>query len=119
MKTDIIAEMLVGQKGAIRTVGKLITVLAIDGDAKEKTLVFGIVVDELNEGLGPDYEGMSESMSYQLWEGEFIFMPQKIYQGRKDNAEGFADLSVDQILSSTWGRSEHWREKIFDINEKQ
>ena len=119
MKKDTITEMLTGQEGAFKVIGKVVTTRAGAPGDKPMTLVLGLMVGDLNEPLSKKdkVDVISKSLNYQMWEGEFIFLPRRVYQGRK--GEGFNGLRADQILTSTWGHAEKWLNKIFDINESK
>jgi len=124
--SDFMAEMLTGQKGAVKTICKLVTCRACSS-IKNSTLILGLSVDDLNDEIprgSPNDIEMSgkiiaNSLEYQLWEGEIILLPRRKYRGRKSGREQLSGLMANQILTSNWGDTDAWLEKIFDIEAKQ
>lgn len=110
MKKDILTEMLVGKEGAIKVVGKIVAC-----NQKDRTLIAGLVFPKINAPIPKKREDeiLVDSLEYEMWEGEIIFIPRAKYRGRVKNTEQFTGLRIDQVLTSSWGNPNYWLEKIF------
>lgn len=117
MAEDYLTEMLTGQRGAIRTICKLVTCRACSS-IPNSTLIMGLVVNDLNGDIPDNLKDniFDNSLEYQMWEGEMILLPIRKYRGRGKGHEQFSGLRADQILCSRWGDPVTWHEKIFDLN---
>ncbi len=114
-KVDVIAEQIVGQKGAVRCVGKI--VLGRRGGeiaGMQGVMIIGQVVSPEGGTLVlPENEGYDE-----MWECELIIMPRRKYSahtyGKLDYA--YNGYRADQILCADFGNPKCWGDKYFDIN---
>lgn len=118
---DTIAEMLVGQIGAVRAIGKFVIAPRGTKHLEEKMpkIMFAgsmFVPDDDNKALIlPGTKGWCE-----MWECELIIMPRRKYSGyRNEEAEErrvFKGKRIDQILTGGFDRPEVWGDKYFEIN---
>ena len=118
---DALAEMMTGEKGAVRVAGKLYIMPTATTIAGGKgILVAGVVVIPPGESLVlPENEKFSE-----MWETEIILIPKRKYssfpKGRvpKDFIPPFNGWKVGQVLAGRFGDPKSWEREYFEEKEK-
>ena len=118
---DVMAEMLTGEKGAIRCIGKFyISPRGNEIDGMPLVMIAGAAVSPCGGKLvSPENEGHAE-----MWECEIIIIPKRKYSGKLESrrvggaAYAYEGWRVDQVLCAQYGNPEQWGRKYFDTNEK-
>ncbi len=118
---DVMAEMLVGEEGAIRCIGKFY-IMPSSGEIEEmpKILVAGVVVSpEGGKLVSKENEGYAE-----MWEAEIIIIPKRKYSGTLTEKRGnrfkdetyhpYSGYRIDQVLVSDFGNPEVWGPEYFE-----
>lgn len=120
MAEDIMSEMLTGEKGAVRCMGKFyISPRMSEIEGMPLIMIAGAVVSPVGGKLVlPENEGHAE-----MWECEIIIIPKRKYSGMYDNPRtqrfgskkwAYEGYRVDQILCGRYGDPESWGEEYFE-----
>lgn len=121
---DVLSEMLTGEKGAIRCIGKFyISPRMGKIEGMPLVMVAGAVVSpEGGKLVLPENEGHAE-----MWECEIIIIPKRKYSGmygnRRDQRFGsgkwaYEGYRVDQVLVGNYGDPESWGDEYFQGQKK-
>lgn len=117
---DVMSEMLTGEKGAVRCIGKFyISPRMSEIEEMPLVMVVGAVVSpEGGKLVLPENEGHAE-----MWECEIIIIPKRKYSGMYDNRKdqrfgsgkwAYEGCRVDQVLCDRYGDPDCWGKKYFD-----
>ncbi len=113
---DVLTEMLVGEKGAVRCIGKLyISPRTGEIEGMPLVLIAGAVVSpEGGKLVLPKNEGHAE-----MWECEIIIIPKRKYSGMYDTGKwAYEGYRVDQVLCGDYGNPESWGDEYFQQENK-
>lgn len=125
-KPDIMAEMLVGEIGAVRCIGKLyISPRRQEIDGMQVVMIGGAVVSPEGGVLV-----LPENAEYaEMWECEIIIIPKRKYSSFDKRGKGpeaiaggrrfggdvpFNGYRIDQVLTGNYGDPQAWGRKYFD-----
>jgi len=117
---DTMSEMLTGEKGAIRCIGKFyISPRMSEVERMPLIMIAGAVVSpEGGKLVLPENEGHAE-----MWECEIIIIPKRKYSGMHDKPRdqrfgsgkwAFEGYRVDQVLCDRYSDPNVWGRKYFD-----
>lgn len=121
--TDYLTEMLTGEKGAVRCIGKFI-ISPRNQKIEEMPLhlIAGSAVCPTGLMVLPENAKYNE-----MWECEIILIPKRKYSGLIKGIKGnsgdnvfdhaFSGCRIDQILCSNFGSPESWGKKYFDYKD--
>jgi len=116
---DVLSEMLTGEKGAVRCIGKFyISPRMSEIEGMPLVMIAGAVVSpEGGKLVLPENEEHAE-----MWECEVIIIPRRKYSGMFDNRRdqrfgsgkwAYEGYRVDQVLCSNYGDPEAWGDEYF------
>lgn len=120
MAKDIISEMLTGEKGSVKCIGKFY-IMPTMSEVENMSLVMvaGAVVSPCGGKLVlPENEKYSE-----MWECEIIIIPKRKYSGTYGTSKreqrfgitnhAFGGYRVDQVLAGNYGDPKAWGREYF------
>ncbi len=112
---DYLSEMMTGEKGSVRGIGKfVISPRKQEIDGMPLIMVAGSAVFPIGGDLVlPENKGRGE-----MWECEIIIIPKRKYSGEiKRNGltyYAYEGRRIDQILCSEYGRPESWGREYYE-----
>ncbi len=125
MSKDIMTEMLTGEPGAVRCIGKFVLSPRwheIDG------LPLVMMIGTLVSLEGKKLVAQENEKFHEMWECEVIIIPKRKYGSLRDNnqfcdGDGecrrvFNGYRADQILCADFGNPKIWGPKYFDSKEQ-
>lgn len=119
MSEDIMSEMFIGEKGAIRCIGKFyISPRMNEINGMPLIMIAGTIVSPCGGKLVlPENEKHAE-----MWECEMILIPKRKYSGMYDNRKeqrfgsskwAYEGYRVDQVLVGGYGDPKMWGREYF------
>ncbi len=108
---DAISEMITGEKGAVKCIGKFyIMPTSKEIKGMPLTLVAGSVVSPCGGKLVlPENERYSE-----MWECEIIIIPKRKFSGTDGTFHPFLGYRIDRVLTSNFGDPNMWGKEYFE-----
>jgi hypothetical protein len=110
---DYFTEMLTGEKGSVRGIGKfIISPRNNEIDGLPLIMVAGAAVFPEGKTLV-----LPENKEYsEMWECEIIIIPRRKYSGKIGGRKlhAFSGSRIDQILCSNYGSPEAWGKKYYE-----
>lgn len=123
---DVLSEMLTGEKGSIRCIGKFyIMPTRSEIDGRKLTLFAGALTPSVGQHLvSPECEKHSE-----MWEAEIIIIPKRKYSSKYKttkkqqtfgvNEWAFNGYRVDQVICGRYGDPDCWGEEYFEAEARK
>lgn len=124
MSEDVLSEMLMGEKGAVRCVGKLyISPRSQEIEGMQLVVIGGAVVSPEGGNLV-----LPENAKYaEMWECEIIIIPKRKYSSFGKKTKGgkrfggnipFNGYRIDQVLCGNYGDPEAWGREYFQAKDE-